>query len=81
MRLEKNQLCLRLDLHLFFFFKKRIFKIKIHVTLRPWRRAGIHSGVQQFDVKKATCIVASFLLFFLFQEKKLSLLDRVEKNT
>lgn len=63
------------------FFKKSIFKIKTHVTLKPWRRAGINSGVQQSDIKKTTCIIASFLLFFCFKKKKLSLLGRVEKNT
>lgn len=52
-----------------FFFFKRIFKIKTHITLKPWTRAGINNGVQQSDVKKATCIIASFLLFFCFKKK------------
>lgn len=49
--------------------KKGIFKLKIRVTLKPWRRAGMNSGVQQFVVKKTTYIIANMLLFFLFQEK------------
>ena len=43
--------------------KKKYFKIKTS-TFKPCRRAEMNSGVQPFDIKKTTCIVASFLLFF-----------------